>query len=35
MRLGGPVHLRDRDAEAWIADLQRLGYGAAIFALNH
>ncbi len=35
MRLGGPVSLRDHDPETWIADLNRWGYGAAIFPVNH
>ncbi|CAA9578608.1 MAG: Xylose isomerase domain protein TIM barrel [uncultured Thermomicrobiales bacterium] len=35
MRLGGPVTLGDPDPEVWIAELERWGYGAAIFPLKH
>lgn len=35
MRLGGPVSLHDQNPESWVADVNRWGYGAVVFPLNH
>lgn len=35
MRLGGPVFLKNPDPDAWIAELQRLGYRAAYSPVDH
>jgi sugar phosphate isomerase/epimerase len=35
MRLGGPVSHEEGDPDAWVAQLQAHGYGAAVFPLKH